>query len=205
MKSAAEAMVQLALSLAEGKPPAKGSYLPSGVRQLIVMPNSGAARAADMLAAKLSGQEVETELPLPTFEKVDPAPPLKDISQSTIVLATEGGLIPRGNPDHIEVSMATRYGCYSIEGMSALDPESFTVGHGGYDNGAAQANPNRLLPLDVMREIEQAGEIGRLAEVFYTTAGNATSVENAARFGREIALDIRKRFGQNVGVVFTST
>ena len=56
-----------------------------------------------------------------------------------------------------------------------------------------------------MREIEQDGEIGRLAGVFYTTAGNATSVENAARFGREIALDIRKRFGQNVGVVFTST
>ena len=98
LKSAAEAMVQLAFCLAEGKPPAKGSYLPSGVRELIVMPNSGAARAADMLATKLSSQEVETELPLPTFEKVDPAPPLKDLSQSTIILATEGGLVPRGIP-----------------------------------------------------------------------------------------------------------
>jgi hypothetical protein len=44
-----------------------------------------------------------------------------------------------------------------------------------------------------------------VGEWFYTTAGNATSVVNAARFGREIARDIRKTFRDKVGVIFTST
>jgi len=66
-------------------------------------------------------------------------------------------------------------------------------------------DPNRLLPLDVLRDLEREKAIGRVAEVFYTTSGNATSVENARRFGRAIAEDIRKRIQEEVGVIFTST
>ena len=122
-----------------------------------------------MLAARLSGEPVTTELPLPKFDRVDPAPPLARCRTATIVLATEGGLAPQGNPDGIEMSMATRFGCYSLEGMDRMDPALFAVAHGGYDNRVAQEDPNRLLPLDVLREFEREKAIGRVADVFYTT------------------------------------
>jgi betaine reductase len=195
----------VALALAEGRQPEEGSILPRGIRELAIMDRNGAARAVGMLADMVSGRTVETELPLPRFDRVDPALPLPDLSKATVVLATEGGLTPKDNPDGIEMSMATKFGCYSLDDMEKMDPDLFTVSHGGFDNAPAREDPNRLLPLDVAREIERENIIGKVADVFYTTAGNATSVENAARFGRAIAQDIRRRFKENVGVVFTST
>jgi glycine reductase len=205
MRQAVKAMVEVASDLAEGRHPPVASFLPRGVRELTLMEPPGASRAVAMLSGRLAGQEVATELPLPKFDRVDPAPPIKSIATATIVLATEGGLAPKGNPDAIEMSMATRFGCYSLENMDRMDADLFGVAHGGYDNSLAQEDPNRLLPLDVLRDLEREKAIGRVAEVFYTTSGNATSVENARRFGRAIAEDIRKRIQEEVGVIFTST
>lgn len=204
-RQAIQAMTGVALALADGRWPEKGSILPRGVRELTLKEETGAARAVEMLADVLAGREAETELPLPRFDCVEPAPALKDLTNASIVLATEGGLTPRGNPDRIEMSMATKFGCYSLTGREEIDADLFTVSHGGFDNTAARENPNRILPLDVVRELERENVIGKVADCFYTTAGNATSVENATRFGRSMAEDIRKRFGENVGVVFTST
>lgn len=205
MRQAMQAMAAVALSAAEGRPPEPGSVFPRGIRELTVMKNTGAARAVDMLAARLSGQPANTELPLPRFDRVKPAPPIPDLTKATIILATEGGLTPKDNPDRIEMSMATKFGCYSLEGLASTDPALFAVAHGGYDNRIAQEDPNRLLPLDVMREFEGENVIGKVADVFYSTSGNATSVENATRFGKAIAEDIRRRFKETVGVVFTAT
>jgi betaine reductase len=205
MRIAVKAMVDVALTLAEGRYPETGSFLPRGARELTLINTRGAARAVAMLAARLSGEPAITELPLPKFDRVDPAPPLQNVSTATIILATEGGLTPKGNPDRIEMSMATRFGCYSLEGMAGMDPALFAVAHGGYDNRVAQEDPNRLLPLDVLRELENEKAIGNVAEFFFTTSGNATSVEHATRFGKAIAEDIRRRFKENVGVVFTAT
>lgn len=205
MREAARNMVDLALCLAEGRTPAEGTYFNRGIRELVILEKRGAARAVEMLAATLRGEPVTTELPLPSFEKVPPAPPLADLTRATIVLATEGGLTPAGNPDRIEMAMATRFGRYPLAGLESLTPDLFTVGHGGYDNTHARANPNRLLPLDALRALAAEGMVGAVGEWFYTTAGNATSVENATRFGQEIARDIRKTFQDRVGVIFTST
>lgn len=205
MRLAVKAVVDVASTLVEGRHPEKGSFLPRGVRELTLMDTRGATRAVVMLAARLSGEPVTTELPLPKFDRVDPAPPLRDVSTATIILATEGGLALKGNPDGIEMSMATRFGCYSLEGLDRMDPALFVVAHGGYDNRVAQEDPNRLLPLDVLRELENEKAIAKVAEFFYTTSGNATSVENATRFGKAIAEDIRRRFKENVGVIFTAT
>lgn len=205
MREAAQKMADLALCLADGRTPAEGAYFSRGIREPVIHEKRGAARAVEMLAASLRGEQVNTELPLPSFEKVPPAPPLEDLSRSTIVLATEGGLTPVGNPDRIEMAMATRFGRYPLAGLESLTPDLFTVGHGGYDNAHAKANPNRLVPLDALRALAAKGMVGAVGEWFYTTAGNATSVENAARFGQEIAQDIRRTFRDRVGVIFTST
>lgn len=205
MREAMKAIADVASALAEGRHPPAGSFMPRGVRELRIMESSGSSRAVTMLADRLACKEVSTELPLPKFDRVDPAPSLASLSTATIVLATEGGLAPKGNPDGIEMSMATRFGCYSLENLERIDSSQFGVAHGGYDNRLAQEDPNRLLPLDVMREFEREKTIGSVAGVFYTTSGNATSVENATRFGKAIAEDIRKRIKENVGVIFTST
>ena len=205
MREAIQEMMELALDLSEGHIPPEQSYIPRGIRELVLLEDTGAQRAVDMLVAILANRPVPTELPLPSFEKVPPALPLEDLSQATIVLATEGGVTPLGNPDGIEMSMATKFGRYSLAGLSSMTPEQFTVAHGGFDNSPAKADTNVLIPLDVLRELAADKTIGAVGEVFYATAGNATSVENASRFGREIAQDLRRRFGDKVGVIFTST
>ena len=46
---------------------------------------------------------------MPAFDRVDPQPAVKDIRNAKIALVTSGGIVPLGNPDHIESSSATKY------------------------------------------------------------------------------------------------
>jgi len=205
MRTTTTTMTRIALQLAHGKNPEPGSYFAQGIRVLAEKDKTGACRAAEMLLARLQGENPPSEVPLLEFDRVPPAPALADLATAIIVPVTEGGLTPRGNPDRLEASMATKFGAYNIEGLAALSAEDFQVSHGGYDNCHANADPNRLLPLDALRLLADSGEIGGVAPLFYATSGNATSVDNAVRFGREIAEDIRKRFQQQVGVFLTAT
>jgi glycine reductase len=205
MREAASKMVDLSICLAGGLALPEGAHFPRGIRELVVLESTGAKRAVDMLVASLAGRPVITEIPLPRFEKAPPAPSLEDLTQATIILVTEGGVIPAGNPDKIEMSMATKFGKYSLAGLDRMPVGRFTVAHGGYDNQHAQADPNVLIPLDVLRELVAERKIGALGEFFYTTAGNATSVENACHFGKGIAQDIRKQHKDKVGVILTAT
>jgi betaine reductase len=111
--------------------------------------------------------------------------------------------VPRGNPDHIESASASRFGAYSIAGLDALTPETHQSVHGGYDPTYANADPNRVLPLDEARSLERAGRIGRLFDTYYATVGNATSVAQAQRFGKEIAALLVNEGVQ--AVILTST
>jgi len=205
MRPAVTAMIRICLQLAEGKNPDSDSYFTQGVRVLVKKDKTGACRAADMLLSRLKGEDPLSEVPLVEFDRVPPAPALTNLATTLIVLVTEGGLTPRGNPDRVEASTATKFGTYNIEGLAALSAEDFQVSHGGYDNSYANADPNRLLPLDALRLLADNGEIGGVAPVFYATSGNATSVNNAAHFGRKIAEDMLKRFQRQVGVFLTAT
>jgi glycine reductase len=205
MREVASKMVGLSICLAEGRALPEGAHIPRGIRELAVLESTGAKRAVDMLVARLAERPVITELPLLHFEKVPPARPLEDLTQATIILVTEGGIIPAGNPDGIEMSMATKFGKYSLSGLDRMTSERFTAAHGGYDNQYAKADPNVLIPLDVLRDLVAEKKIAALGEAFYTTAGNATSVENSCRFGKEIAQDIRKQHKEKVGVILTAT
>ena len=111
--------------------------------------------------------------------------------------------MPRGNPDRIESANASKYGSYTVQGLDRLSAETHQSVHGGYDPTYANDDPNRVLPLDVVRDLEREGRIGRLSETYYATVGNATSVERAQQYGQEIAAEL-----VNVGVqavVLTST
>ena len=157
----------------------------------------------DMLIKKMAGEPFETDLPMPKFDRVPPAEPIKDIKHAKIALVTSGGIVPQGNPDHIESSNATKFGTYSIEGMDSMSPDDFTTIHGGYDRQFVMANPNLVVPLDVMRELEKAGEFGELLNYFCTTTGTGTATGSAAKFGDAIG---QKFIEDHVdGVILVST
>jgi glycine reductase len=70
-------------------------------------------------------------------------------------------------------------------------------------NEIANADPNRVVPLDVLRDLEREGRIGGLHGRYFVTVGSSCTVENARRFGREIAARLREA-GVD-GVILTAT
>lgn len=194
MRKAVPKMAALALKLADKQSigtPEKEGYIARGIRKNFFASDTGAKRAVDMLVNKLTGGEFVTELPMPAFDRVSPNPAIKDITKATIALVTSGGIVPKGNPDRIESSSASKFGKYSIAGVSDLTPETFQTAHGGYDPVYANQDADRVLPIDVLREMEQQGIIGKLHDFYYATVGNGTSVANASRFGKAIAAELR--------------
>lgn len=163
----------------------------------------GSTRAVEMLVKKLNKEDFETEYPMPEFDNVDPGEAIKDLSNAKIALVTSGGIVPKGNPDHIESSSASKYGKYDISDFSDLTEDTHETAHGGYDPSFANEDSDRVLPVDVLREKEKEGVIGKLFDYFYTTTGNGTAVASAKNFASEIAEELKTN-GVDA-VILTST
>ena len=206
MRKSAPTMAKLALKLLKGEKlgaSCEDGYMNNGVRVNFFEKERGAKRAVDMLVKKLNGKPFVTEYPMPSFDRVAPNKAIKDLSKATIALCTSGGIVPKGNPDHIESSSASHYGEYDIAEFDKLTSATHETAHGGYDPVYANENPNRVLPVDVMREFEKAGKIGKLHNKFYTTVGNGTAVASAKGFAAEYA---QKLLAAGVdAVIMTST
>ena len=195
MRDAVGKMAPLAIKLAKGEKlgaSCEEGYMPNGVRVNLFEKKRGSQRAVEMLLKKLAGKPFVTEFPMPSFDKVDPQPAIKDLSKATIAICTSGGIVPKGNPDHIESSNATRYGEYDITGVMDLTEETYETAHGGYDPVYANADSDRVIPVDVLREMEANGVIGKLHNKFYTTVGNGTAVLSSKAFAEEYAQKLIK-------------
>lgn len=206
MRDAIPKMARLILKQLKGEPlgrPEEEGYIERGIRVNIFRDQIGAERAVDMLIKKLKGEDFATEYPMPSFDRVPPAPAIKNISEAKIALVTSGGIVPKGNPDRIEASSATKYGEYSIAGFEDLTPETHETVHGGYDPTYANDDPDRVLPLDVARELEKEGAFGSLHDKYYATVGNGTPVAHSKMFGEEIAKKLKE--ADVDGVILTST
>jgi glycine reductase len=116
---------------------------------------------------------------------------------------TDGGLIRKGNPDNFEPRSASRLGILDVTGKDRLAPEEFEGHHSGYDTRYVSQDPNRLVPLDVLRVLEKQGMIGKVHDRIYATAGVAASLENATRIGRLIVEQLLREGVE--GVIQTST
>jgi glycine reductase len=156
-----------------------------------------------MLLAKLRGDPFKSEIAPPQFAGSKPAAPLRNLSSAVIALVTDGGLVPEGNPDNIEPGRPTRFTTIPIAGVSSLDADKYDAVHSGYDTAFANRDPNRLVPLDTMRELEREGVIGKLHDFVHSTGGAHAAVDNATLIGRQIA-DQLKAAGVT-GVILTST
>jgi glycine reductase len=206
MGEAIPRMAALAMRLVSGErigPAEEEGYLARGFRRNALAAESGAQRAVRMLLKKMRGELYRSETPLPSFDRVEPARPLSDLSQATIAIVTESGVVPRGNPDKLEAHAATHWVRYPIAGLRELTRESFDCVHGGFDPSNAKADPNRLVPLDVLRDLEARGLIGKLHEYMYVTVGNGTPVLRARAFAHAIAAELKAAGVQ--GVVLPAT
>ena len=183
--------------------PEEAGYLPRGVRKNLFVEKRGSLRAVEMLIKKIKGEQFETEYPMPVFDRVEPRPPVKDITKATVALVTSGGIVPKGNPDRIESSSASKYGKYSIAGLDDLTAAEYETAHGGYDPVYANEDPDRVLPLDILRELEKNGKIGKMHDHYYSTVGNGTAVAAARAYAREIADELINDGVQ--AVILTST
>ena len=206
MKTALEGMARVGLKLAAGEPmgPARlEGTISRGIRKNFFSTTNGAERAVAMLLDKIAGKPFRTEYEMPVFNRIPPAAPIKEMKKATIALVSSGGIVPKGNPDHIRVSSAETYGRYDISKLDDLTPETYESVHGGYDRVWASEDPDVVLPVDVMRELEREGVFAKLYDHIYTTTGTGTAVAHAERFGREIGAQL-KEAGVD-GVILTST
>jgi glycine reductase len=206
MRDAIPKMAALVKKLALGQElasPQEEGYFPRGIRVNQFADRNGAERAVEMLLSKLKGVPFQTELAMPTFERIPPSPAIRDMRSATIALVTTGGIVPKGNPDRIQAASASKFAEYSIAGVNDLDPNAYQTCHGGYDPVYANARPDRVLPLDAMRTLENNGAVGKLHDFYYVTVGNATSVANSQKFGKAIAEKLKA--AKVDGVILTST
>lgn len=193
MRKAIPALAKVALKVAKGEKlgtPAEEGYHVRGIRKNLFVDKIGGERAVDMLVKKLSGEAFETEYPMPIFDKVLPGAAIKDLSKAKIALVTSGGVVPKGNPDRIEASSAQRYGKYDINGVDDLTEATYETAHGGYDPVYCNQDSDRVLPVDVLRDMEKEGVIGELHRYFYTTTGNGTSTKSSRAFADEFAQEL---------------
>lgn len=186
--------------------PSEDGYFPRGILKNEYTEKTAAERSVDMLLAKLSGKSFRTEAEGPKVEPIKPPPPIrKDLSQCEIALISDGGLVPRGNPNGLRTRGNILWAHYKIDEMM---PEHYTSGnheiaHGGYFSVHVLEDANRLVPVDIMRELEKEGKIGKLHPFLYSTSGNATIQERCREMGEEIAQEL-KQWGVD-GAIHTST
>jgi glycine reductase len=197
---------RLALKLARREPlgPAEvEGYLPRGIRRPGPRDGPGWKRALNMLEAKLAGRPFVSEVPYQAPEVVAPAPPVPALSRIPIALVTTGGLVPKGNPDGQTAGNAQRYFRYPIGQLETLRPGEWEAYHTGYFTHLVAQNPNYVLPLGYLRELERAGVIGSVHPYAYTLPGVSTPVARARCLGAGIAAQLRE--GQVGGCLLVST
>ena len=183
----------------------ENGYFSRGIRHQIWLDSkeSAAKRGVDMLIKKLNGEEFKTELPISKKDLIPVATPIKNLKEAKIALLTTGGIVPVDNPDRIQSASATRWGRYDISKMDRLKSGEFKTIHAGFDPAAADNDPNVIVPLDVMKDLQKKGVYGKLHDYFYSTVGTGTTQAEASRMGKEM-LEYLK--ADNVdGVIMVST
>ena len=149
-------------------------------------PVTAAERGVQMLIKKINGEAFQTELPIEMKERVPIAAPIKDLSKARIALTTTGGIIPIDNPDRIQSASATRWGRYDISEIDDLKAGVFKTTHAGFDPAAADADPDVIMPVDVMKDMLRDKVYGSLHPYFYSTVGTGTTEGEASRMAKEM-------------------
>ncbi len=185
--------------------PVTDEYFSRGLIRNKYVPRTQAERSVDMLLAKLNGKPFVTEVEMPKFKSVSSPPPLRDLTNSTIAIISDGGITKKGNPDHFSGRGDNGWAAYPIEEIfnSDCSTKDIEIVHTGYSHIHVLANLNRLIPVDMLRNVEEEKKIGRLDSLFYSTSGNGASMKCGRQIGQEIAQELKNR--EVDGAILTST
>lgn len=185
--------------------PSQDKYFKRGILKNEYSDRTAAERSVEMMLAKLHGKPFQSEVPPPNFEFVPAPPPISDLIAAKIALVSDGGLVPKGNPDGFSSRGNMLWAAYDInnffpEKYSSIDYE---IAHTGYFTGEVLENFNRLVPVDILRDLVKEKIVGQLCSTFYSTSGNTTSSNRCSEIGEEMAKDLKT--SQVDGVILTST
>ena len=206
MQAALVALAPLARRLGRGETLGSAEvegYVPRGIRRVHDRGRPGYQRALDMLLDKLHGRPYRSEVPYAAPERVPPAPPIADLSRARIAMITTGGLVRKGNPDKQVSANAVRYHRHAVAELESLSPRDWEAYHAGYFNHIVNSNPNYILPLSFLRDLERQGRIGKVHEHIYALPGVSTPVAVSVGHGRSIATDLKA--GGVDGVLLVAT
>jgi glycine reductase complex component B subunit gamma len=193
MAEAMSQMVGLARKLFKGDrigTPMEEGYIPRDFKENIITDTLASERAIDLLLKKMNGEAIVSEITFAELDPVPPAPPIADLKEATIALVTEGGLVPRDDPDVLPGSRATKFVKCRVDELLELGCEKFVSIHRGFDTTFVNEDCNRLLPIDILAEMEKEGIFKQIHPFFYSTTGVATTIENAHRIGWGIASEL---------------
>jgi glycine reductase complex component B subunit gamma len=194
MQAALEALAPMARRLGRGESLGLAEvdgYMPQGARRVHDRGRPGYQRALDLLLDKLHGRPYRSEVPYAAPERVAPAAPIADLGRARIAMVTTGGLVRKGNPDRQVSANAVRYHRHTVSELESLSPTEWEAYHAGYFNHLVNSNPNYILPLSFLRDLERQGKLGRVHEHIYALPGVSTPVAVAAGHGRNIAADLK--------------
>lgn len=168
-------------------------YFEHGIRREVFVEQTASDRVVDMLLKKIAGDPYETEYKIEVHDNVTPAKAVSDIKKARIAIINTGGLVPTGNPDHMPSGTASIWRAYPIEQLDAFLAGEFYSVHGGFSTDYVNADPEALVPLATIKELQKEGAFGELEPFLYTTTGNLTALKDARRMGKEIAQDLLEK------------
>ena len=105
MRSIVDRMARLGLKVASGQelgPAMEDDYIPRGFRKPAMRDKTGAEAAIDMLEARVADSPFVSEVYRRDYDPIPAPAAIGDLSCVTIALISTGGLVPMGNPDHLE-------------------------------------------------------------------------------------------------------
>lgn len=125
MRQAVKQVSEFAKRLVKGEPIGDGKkegYHGSGPAIEIDYSVPAPKRALRMLLSKYHHEPFATEVIMPNHEEI-PLPVLeKPVDQIKIAVVTDGGLVPKGNPDHQVPTNSKYFRIYDTKGADSLDP-----------------------------------------------------------------------------------
>lgn len=161
---------------------------------------TGAERSVELLLKKLNGEPFESEIIPDRFEEFEIPKGVKDLKKARIGFVTDGGLVPKGNPDNCQTRSNLVWGEYNLEEVFG----NYEVVHAGYFNDYVLEDPNRLVPYDVLQEAVDRGEIKEVSEVYYSNPACTTVSAQCEQNGAEMAQSMIDR-GDVDAIILTST
>ena len=194
MRSIVDRMARLGLKVASGQelgPAMEDDYIPRGFRKPAMRDKTGAEAAIDMLEARVADSPFVSEVYRRDYDPIAAPAAIGDLSGVTIALISTGGLVPMGNPDHLEQGRTTEFaGRYDVSDLREFTITEWETIHSTQGNVPNETDTNYLMPLRSIRELEARRVIGSIYPYFFSTAGNGMAVKAAAAIGEEIAQEL---------------